>query len=346
MFRGERHQMKLKDKSLEIERHKERSEASQNDYSPTQIIHHFSHTHPLSYVQPDYAAFSCNSCAGRGRGKRYHCSLCRFDLHEVCARTPVTWLLHHMARGEMEVFGGVRRDVVASTFAHPDHVLATEYMRRSYSCGHCKNSGNGLRFQCHACDGGDVEFDQVCVKNPTRLTTYVHPEHELELMLRPHFKTCDLCGTSGPSNNRMYKCKRCDFYVHPGCTQWPLYLIHPLHPPHPIMLNPCGSYIHRCSACRGFARRYKYSCKLCGLDFDLKCILKHSKFGQGEELRQKYASHHQEMSVMPVTNLALPDISQIFIDASVASSGGGIPQGVPAMVRDIAELATAMATSE
>ncbi|KAL9231736.1 hypothetical protein vseg_006925 [Gypsophila vaccaria] len=268
MFRGERHQMKLKDKSLEIERHKERSEASQNDYSPTQIIHHFSHTHPLSYVQPDYAAFSCNSCAGRGRGKRYHCSLCRFDLHEVC------------------------------------------------------------------------------VKNPTRLTTYVHPEHELELMLRPHFKTCDLCGTSGPSNNRMYKCKRCDFYVHPGCTQWPLYLIHPLHPPHPIMLNPCGSYIHRCSACRGFARRYKYSCKLCGLDFDLKCILKHSKFGQGEELRQKYASHHQEMSVMPVTNLALPDISQIFIDASVASSGGGIPQGVPAMVRDIAELATAMATSE
>ncbi|KAK9667120.1 hypothetical protein RND81_14G234300 [Saponaria officinalis] len=190
MFRGERYHMKLKDKSLQLERELERKlefETSQqniinNINSITEIINHFSHVHPLMYAEADYASFSCNSCAGRGCGKRYHCSLCKFDLHKVCAQTPLTWLVHNMGPSEIDTFGGVCREVVSTTFAHPGHDLVTEYKRRSYTCDHCNNSGNGLRFRCHACDGDDgVEFHKACAKNPTRLTTYVHPEHEAAL---------------------------------------------------------------------------------------------------------------------------------------------------------------------
>ncbi|XP_074286287.1 uncharacterized protein LOC141611609 [Silene latifolia] len=301
----ERYELKLKDRALEKERKRERETNPQNS-TAAEIIQHFSHSHPLTYIQPGYQRFECNTCERRGEGKRYHCAQCEFDLHLACASMDITWLVHHMPSEEMAAYG-VDQETIVNSFAHPAHDLITVYKKESFKCGHCNDSGDGLRLCCHVCD---VQFHRVCVNNPTKITSYLFPEYELHLKLsRPLFTKCGLCGDMEPTNSLMYGFKESKFYLHPGCTQWPLYLAHPLHPPHPLVLKLCGVDAKSCSACGdliGMYNSYKYNCKPCGLDFHLSCILRHSKLGIGQEVKRDYYPG-QCITLLPVTNLILPD---------------------------------------
>ncbi|KAL2939309.1 Histone-lysine N-methyltransferase 2D [Bienertia sinuspersici] len=288
-----------REQEIENERERERElerETTQN--SPkTDIIEHFTHPHPLIYIETDYGTFRCNACNRNGRGKRYHCAQCNFDLHKVCAQSPIIWLLHQMPPKEIERFGILHN--IIDTFAHPQHSVIADYKKKLFRCVHCKNVGDGLRYYCDACD---IMLHQVCAEHPTRLTSHLHPQHELELKVRPHLKHCEQCGTKGNhKNNRMYVCKDCDFYMHPECSQLPLYLLHPLHPPHPLQLKgSCTEF--RCSACLEWrAYKFKYSCTRCGLDFDQSCIIKQSIMGLNDEVRQKYTEH--KITVLPIANL-------------------------------------------
>ncbi|XP_021750828.1 uncharacterized protein LOC110716503 [Chenopodium quinoa] len=298
--RGEsRSQMKLKDIEIKEEREREREleRITAQDDLKTEITEHFTHPHPLIYTESDYKQFQCNSCNCKGKGKRFNCALCNFDLHKICAESPIIWLLHKMPPEEIERFG-ILHDII-DTFAHPQHSVISEYKQKLFRCDHCKNVGDGLRYYCDACN---VTLHQVCAEKPTRLTSHLHPQHELELKLRPHFKYCELCGTKGSHrNNRVYTCKECEFYMHPECSQLPLYLLHPLHPPHPLLLQrSCSDY--RCSACSEL-KTYgsKYSCTRCGLDFDHTCIIKKSIIGLDDEVRQNHTEH--KITVLPVANL-------------------------------------------
>lgn len=100
----------------------------------------------------------------------------------------------------------------------------------------------------------------------------------------------------------MYKCKDCDFYLHPGCSQLPLYLLHPLHPAHPLVLKmSCNMF--RCSACsRWQTDGFKYSCTCCGVHFDYTCIMEKAILGLEDDVRHKYTEHHK-ITLLPVVNL-------------------------------------------
>ena len=166
---GERRVMKLNDKEIEKERTRERELESEtaDDNPPKEIIEHFSHPHPLTYTSADYARFCCSICMRTGHGKRYHCTECKFDLHRTCAKSPLTWLWHIPA-DNIEPFSSHQREVINTTFAHPVHPVTMEFNKQSFRCDHCNTPGKGSRFVCHTCD---VEFHQVCAKNPTRLNT-------------------------------------------------------------------------------------------------------------------------------------------------------------------------------
>ncbi|XP_019107080.1 uncharacterized protein LOC104905082 [Beta vulgaris subsp. vulgaris] len=298
---GERHLMKLKDKELEEEREREikMEGKSTQDRPTTKIIKHFTHTHPLICIDTDYARFVCDVCNCKGRGKRYHCAQCDFDLHKTCAESPIVWLLHKMPPEDIEKFG-ILHDIDDS-FAHPNHLLKAEYRHHPFSCNHCNNVGDGLRYHCDACN---VTFHEVCAQHPTRLASHLHPQHELELKLRPSAQGihCELCGNKGKaSNNRVYTCYECNFFVHPQCSQLPLYLLHPLHPPHPLLLKRSRSD-YRCSACsRWKTDECKYSCTRCALEFDLTCIMEKSILGLGDVVRHNYTENMIKM--LPVANL-------------------------------------------
>ncbi|KAL2939308.1 Histone-lysine N-methyltransferase 2B [Bienertia sinuspersici] len=314
-----------REQEIENERERERElerETTQNN-PKTEIIEHFTHPHPLTHTETDYKTFQCNACNCNGVGKRYHCARCNFDLHKVCAQSPVIWLLRKLPPEEIEKFGILHN--IIDTFAHPQHSVIADYKAKLFRCYHCKNVGDGLRYYCDTCN---ITLHQVCAEHPTTLASHLHPEHELELKIRPHFKYCEQCGTKGNrKNNRMYVCKECDFYMHPECSQLPLYLLHPLHPPHPLLLKrSCGDF--RCSACLEWRMHgFKYSCIQCGVDFDFNCIMVKSMMGVNDEVRQNFTDH--KVTVLPVANLissyvpvrnpctANDDVSFLKISASI-----------------------------
>jgi hypothetical protein len=47
------------------------------------MIHH--HSHPCPLVRYECGNFTCDGCGGGGRGSRYRCHNCNFDLHLTCA---------------------------------------------------------------------------------------------------------------------------------------------------------------------------------------------------------------------------------------------------------------------
>ncbi|KAJ8446691.1 hypothetical protein Cgig2_002853 [Carnegiea gigantea] len=282
---GDRRVMKLKDKELEKERARGREieKETADDNPPEEIIEHFSHCHPLTYTKADYAGFHCN----------------------ICTQNNTEPSMSHQG------------EVINTTFAHPEHPVVAEFSKQSFRCDHCNNSGKGLRFICRTCN---AEFHPVCTKNPSRLTAHLH-QHELELKLRPYNTICNLCGTKGSKNNRMYRCKLCGFYLHSGCSEWPLYLVgHPLHPDHPLMFKSCDGIVQCCSACKMPMDGYKYSCGICYLDFDPRCVWsKSSEVATDEEMRQKYAG--QQIRELPAINLSMANNLSGSHDSHVDPSG-------------------------
>ncbi|KAL2939311.1 putative nucleoredoxin 1-2 [Bienertia sinuspersici] len=278
----------------EREREFERKIAQIN--TKKEVIKYATHPHPLVYTESDYKRFICDVCSRKGEGKRYRCEQCNFDLHKICAQSPITWLLHQMPPKEIERFG-IHHNVIR-TFSHPQHSVIVVYKEKLFTCDHCNNVGNGPRYYCDTCN---VMLHQVCAEHPTKLISHLHPRHELELKLRPHNKYCKQCGTrDGDKNNRMYSCKYCDFHMHPECSQLPLYLLHPLHPPHPLLLK--RSYIgFRCYSCSEHGYSFKYGCRQCGVDFDRNCIIRMSIKGLNNEVRQTYADN--KITLLPVANL-------------------------------------------
>ncbi|KAL2939321.1 Histone-lysine N-methyltransferase 2D [Bienertia sinuspersici] len=230
--------------------------------------------------------------------KRYHCAQCNFDLHKVCAQSPIIWLLRKLPPEEIEKFGILHN--IIDTFAHPQHSVIADYKAKLFRCYHCKNVGDGLRYYCDTCN---ITLHQVCAEHPTTLASHLHPEHELELKIRPHFKHCEQCGTKGNrKNNRMYVCKECDFYMHPECSQLPLYT--------------CTCFTH-----------YTLLIHFCLKDHVVISGVLLSMMGVNDEVRQNFTDH--KVTVLPVANLissyvpvrnpctANDDVSFLKISASI-----------------------------
>ncbi|KAF8050188.1 hypothetical protein N665_2031s0006 [Sinapis alba] len=89
---------------------------------------------------------------------------------------------------------------------------------------------------------------------PLTLPTFIHPKHELRLVVRKQQSTrqkeraCDICNES--VEGLFYRCKLCEFDVHPLCTQLPQNVRHVLHPAHHFEFrlgdsSSCWFDIHR-----------------------------------------------------------------------------------------------------
>ncbi|KAL8526852.1 hypothetical protein ACS0TY_015912 [Phlomoides rotata] len=81
---------------------------------------------------------------------------------------------------------------------------------------------------------------------------------------------CDVC--RDPVEGLFYRCKECEFDVHPVCTQLPQKLNHALHKVHPLILH--SSLIPNfCNVCRNSCTNWRYRCSICNFDIHLECIL-------------------------------------------------------------------------
>ncbi|KAA8516386.1 hypothetical protein F0562_016679 [Nyssa sinensis] len=130
-----------------------------------------------------------------------------------------------------------------------------------------------------ACKGCDFNLHDYCWTCPRSLSSFMH-SHPLSLDVgmeqgtsqNEHF--CDVCGEL--VEGLCYRCKDCEFNVHPLCTQLPQQLCHhPRHTIHPLKLEKISSSrsCAVCHVCAGACDSWRYRCEICGFDIHMECLL-------------------------------------------------------------------------
>lgn len=280
-----REAMKKRDEEIDVERKRVRAEEAmenRNRQPKKELFQHFTHKHPLAEV--DSESVRCGSCGVCNQpvacGWAYHCSSCNYYQHEVCAKNLVSLSPCSYSRAQ-EIQSPVDQTVFLS-FAHEKHCIKDVYANKEYKCNHCYTKGYGKRFRCDDCK---VNLHPVCATCPTKISSFMHPHHDLELKTRRHLSVCAICNKKAGSNIRMYRCKTCKFFVHPACSQLPQHLMHDLHPPHPLQLRP-AKHSRRCDAnCKSKCERdqWCYECNTCNVSIHISCVLRRSIQGTSDK---------------------------------------------------------------
>ncbi|XP_074278869.1 uncharacterized protein LOC141602531 [Silene latifolia] len=215
--------------------------------------------HQLKFEADNEQPFSCYACTLDGTGNRYTCKSCNVELHPPCAVSSVI------------LEGLISENTKVTKFIH-EHPLNLVTGATDYICSYCNNKCNEkYRYYCEPCN---MYFDTMCVNHPTRLLSFFHPQHELELSTRRHLRLCDVCLDGGDSHARVYSCVACDFFVHPCCAVKNQYAQHSLHPDHYLLLVNVPSHPKvKCMSCHKKCKGWCYSCVVCkGVSFHQDCI--------------------------------------------------------------------------
>lgn len=166
---------------------------------PQKVIDHFNHTHQLVVgfdgAERDERCFACKNLF---EGFAYHCSVCKFYLHESCADLALPAKIQH--------------------FYHSSHPLTLHAIGNDETviCDVCKERLMGFTYCCNDCD---FNVDVLCAKLQPEIQLSIHPDRPLRLSQIGDTVTendtyffCDFC------NNRCYSdrgqtfcCKICNF---------------------------------------------------------------------------------------------------------------------------------------
>lgn len=125
-----------------------------------------------------------------------------------------------------------------------------------------------MRFRCDQCN---FDVHPTCGTCPDSISSFTHPQHVLQLMERPnlHFHECHLCQKL--IKGVVYRCKACNFFVHPVCSQLPEYLSnHAIHPPHSLKLQLMAS--SKCDVCDKSCKHWRYFCGICDVHIHVGCL--------------------------------------------------------------------------
>ncbi|KAJ0785864.1 putative chromatin regulator PHD family [Helianthus annuus] len=129
--------------------------------STTKPLAHFMHPpHRLTELTAN-TSYHCDGCKIAGTGTRFTCTICKFNLHDYCAKCPTRWIIsttHH--RHEL------------SLFLHRPKVNQTQ------PCKICHNPVEGLAYQCKGCN---FLVHPLCVSTGTKESERIDPEDVVEL---------------------------------------------------------------------------------------------------------------------------------------------------------------------
>lgn len=163
------------------------------------MLKHFSHEHPLEYVESRSDEKGvCSACklAIMPRNFFYHCKICRFSLHKVCSSMP--------------------KKVVHPS--DPNHCLdlsTSSLAEKSKECEACGRYIDGFYYSCIKCS---LYCHMLCVAMPLSVKIASSHPHVLKLEVEPLYDfKCDVC--EKPSYNGWhYHCRMCEFDAHVSCA--------------------------------------------------------------------------------------------------------------------------------
>ncbi|KAI3977762.1 hypothetical protein MKX01_039825 [Papaver californicum] len=170
---------------------------------------------------------------------------------------------------------------------HYGILMKEGYHSNEFMCDACHTLGSGARYHCKQCS---FDLHEDCANCPEYLNTYIHPNHQLELVwegsskkdygqLRP----CDVCGdqvkglyyTCSSGAEKRYDDGRHFFFIHPLCSKFPYQVHHAIHKNHSLKFQSVPA-IHDsfCAICRDvvIGSSWSYRCDPCGVNIHLECI--------------------------------------------------------------------------
>ncbi|KAF7050105.1 hypothetical protein CFC21_058514 [Triticum aestivum] len=154
--------------------------------------------------------------------------------------------------------------------AHKEHPLVFHDDGFRFRCDGCNCYGVGARYRCAACDFDLHELCATC--QPTApFSFHGHGQHPLtfERTVFPEDpRRCDLCAAL--IKGMHYRCRPCDFDVHPICSQLPSAALSPLHPAHLLVLTMAAPA--KCTRCSTDCL-WRYRCVPCEVNLHPRCLL-------------------------------------------------------------------------
>ncbi|KAL2936199.1 Diacylglycerol kinase theta [Bienertia sinuspersici] len=151
---------------------------------------------------------------------------------------------------------------------HKKHPLKEVYKNSKFECKCCKSKSKGMRFRCDECD---FDIHTTCGTCPTSLVSFKHPQHILQLMEKPQlpYHKCHLCQKL--VKGMVYRCKVCNFFMHPICGDLPEILSnHAMHPPHSLKLQLMET--SKCDVCDKACNQWRYFCGICDVHIHVGCL--------------------------------------------------------------------------
>ncbi|XP_073278502.1 uncharacterized protein [Primulina huaijiensis] len=193
-------------------------------------LQHFSHNHPLIYVEDQENPKACCSACGVAiiSSPSYGCSRdCDFFLHQPC-----TELLQSSDRD----FGGFCYNLEILT--KPPHG----------NCN-CEKCGNVCKNFTYKCSGMTTFYLHCQCAFPLEINIkhISHREHSLTAMCNESTLVCNACGKE--RKGIFFSCSKCSFYIHQDCCLLPSIINTKDHNHHLTLLYSLSSFIFESPNC-------------------------------------------------------------------------------------------------
>ncbi|GLT60037.1 hypothetical protein SLA2020_328250 [Shorea laevis] len=241
-------------------------------------LQHFSHAHPLIFIENHYIEaeeVSCSGCEEPISGPIYCCFDCEFYLHKKCVELPLQ--IHHPSH---------RKHPLVLLASLPPH-------QEKCSCQLCRKPITGFVYYCSPCMFGikiKYTFSQ-------RFASESH-EHPFTLLAKPIAFICDACGTNGDCNP--YTCIECNHVVHKDCISLPHTIKitlhdHPVH--HIYFLQENEVKKRNCRICRSKVNvEYgSYYCNDCDCIVHVNCAIDIHYLDKEFELEDENQKHNKNL---------------------------------------------------
>ena len=247
---------------------------------PTEIQHFFHSSHSLSlHGIEDNTAVNCDVCQGSWRGFTYRCKDCDFKMDVECAK--------------------LQPEIQLSI--HPNHPLTLQVgdteTDTHFFCDFCNNRCYSDRGQIFSCKHCNFKIDLDCARMLLNSEQIKHVSHEhwlgLDVIQSRERKYCSACREV--CDGAIYCCKRCHFFLHKSCAEYPTEIKLSLHSDHPLTLGT-GTTRERCNFCNLICRALTFRCDMCNFKIDFTCARMLIQFREsvtnGNEI-EHYSDQHK-----------------------------------------------------
>ncbi|KAL1185734.1 hypothetical protein V6Z11_A01G133100 [Gossypium hirsutum] len=240
-------------------------------------LQHFSHQHPLVFIEShghEIEKVNCSGCGESVSGSSFGCVECGFYLHKQCAEAPAE--MNHPF--------------------HPNHNLnlltRNPYKTGTGTCDFCRKPCENFVYHCSC----SLDFHIKCA-----LFSHSIAEKEMQKNVTEELKKAECFACWKPLLDSVYLSPNCGFYLHAKCVDLPAEINHLFHQEHPLFLQ-FNSQRLSCKICKKPQRSgFVYCCSPCKFVLHIQCatFVLHSRCVSSPPIIEDKLHHEHPFTLFP-----------------------------------------------